>query len=168
MNAHIHFVITGGTFDGALKETGALPSSTAIENYLKDSIKPYFGYSLEIPFLKDSRDITPAERAELVRTIAHSEYSRIVVTHGTYTLVETAEAIVRGGAGVSKTVILVGAMIPFSEPGSDAPFNLGFACAAALSAPPGISVAMHARLWLPSEVEKNLGTNRFEDRSIRD
>ena len=159
---HIHFIITGGTFDGALKEKGVAPSTTVIGSYLEEAIEPEFSYSMDVPFLKDSRDITAEDRARVVELVQQSSSERIVVTHGTFTLVETASVLLQELPQLKKRVLVTGAMIPFDETRSDAPFNLGFACAAAMFAPEGIWVAMHGNLWAPDRVRKNLELNRFE------
>lgn len=161
----IHFIITGGTFDGALKEKGAIPTSTVVGAYLDGSIRPSFSYSLDIPFLKDSRDISESDRKEIVTLIHRSPHDRIVVTHGTFTLVQTAQVIASKFAESSKTIIVTGAIVPFEELLSDAPFNLGFACSAALLGPKGTWVAMHGQLWHPNEVVKNIDSNRFEEKA---
>lgn len=164
-NQHIHFIITGGTFDGALKETGAVPTSTVVGAYLGRSIQPAFSYSLDIPFLKDSRDITEDDRSRIIDLLNQTQHELVVVTHGTFTLVQTAQRIASQLCGTSKTIIVIGSMIPFEESWSDAAFNLGFACSAALLGAKGVWVAMHGRLWHPDEVMKNLASNKFVERN---
>lgn len=158
---HLHFIITGGTFDGALKETGAVPTSTVVGSYLASSIHSAFSYSLDIPFLKDSRDISDGDRGQICDLIVACGHDRIVVTHGTFTLVQTAQLIATRCTDGSRTIIVTGAMTPFEKPNSDAPFNLGFACSAALMGRVGTWVAMHGRLWRPHEVVKNVDADRF-------
>lgn len=165
MASHLHFIVTGGTFDGALKEIGAVPKSTVIGSYLEQAIRPCFSYSLEVPFLKDSRDINESDRRQIGDLIRRTEHTRIVITHGTYTLVQTAKELDAMFPGAGKTIVVTGAMTPFSEPCSDAAFNLGFACSAALFGPAGTWVAMRGQLWRPEDVTKNLESNQFEDAS---
>lgn len=161
---HIHLIICGGTIDNIDIETGACNQVSGIEGYLKGYVKPYFGLSRDLLFMKDSREITDADRDLLARTISESPYKRFLVTHGTFTMAETGRYLKRKlDARLGKLVVLVGSMIPLGHENSDAPFNLGFACGAAMMlAEGGVVVAFNAKVWDPDDVKKNLEDLRFE------
>lgn len=108
---------------------------------------------------KDSLDITDQDRAALVAAVAAAEAGRILITHGTDTMAETAQAL----AGIDgKTVVLMGAMQPARMRRSDAVFNLGFAWAALKLLPAGIYIAMNGEVFEAGQVKKNLAAQRFE------
>jgi L-asparaginase len=108
----------------------------------------------------DSLDMTDADRELIVRHCAQSDESRIVITHGTDTMVETAAALARGVTG--KTVVLTGAMIPYAFGSSDGLFNLGSAVSFAQVLPPGIYIAMNGQHFAWDRVRKNRETGVFE------
>ncbi|MEZ5066305.1 MAG: asparaginase domain-containing protein [bacterium] len=109
---------------------------------------------------KDSLELTDADRALIRATVESRPESRIVVTHGTDTMVETARALV-GVPG--KTIVLTGSLAPARFKFSDAEFNVGLALGAAQTAPPGVWIAMNGRVFDPANVRKNREANRFEE-----
>ena len=84
---------------------------------------------------------------------------RVLVTHGTDTMVETAQVL---ATITDKTIVLTGALNPAGFRGSDAEFNIGTAVGAVQSLPPGVYIAMNGRIWNPTKVRKNVAANRFE------
>jgi L-asparaginase len=96
----------------------------------------------------------------IVRNCAQCAETKIVITHGTDTMVETAEAIARGVAG--KTVVLTGAMIPYAFGSSDGLFNLGSALSFAQVLPAGVYIAMNGQHFEWNKVRKNRETGAFE------
>ena len=113
-----------------------------------------------IPILrKDSLHITDADR-ELIRSaIAAQEARHVLITHGTDTMVGTAQVL----ASLSdKTIVLTGALNPARFRGSDAEFNIGCAVGAVQALSPGVYIAMNGRIWDPAKVRKNVEANRFE------
>lgn len=115
---------------------------------------------VELLFLKDSLALDDADREAVAAAVAAAAEERLVVTHGTSTMAETARALAARGLG--KTIVLTGAMRPFSLGRSDAPFNLGAALMAAQMAPPGVYAAMNGRLFADHEIKKNLSQGRFD------
>ncbi|NZA26666.1 asparaginase [Luteimonas sp. SJ-92] len=113
-----------------------------------------------IPILrKDSLHITDADR-ELVRaTVAAQPARHVLVTHGTDSMVQTAQALASVGG---KTIVLTGALNPARFRGSDAEFNIGTAVGAVQSLAAGVYIAMNGRIWDPARVRKNVAANRFE------
>ena len=117
----------------------------------------------EVPIIellrKDSLEMTAADRAAIRTAIAASDAVRVVVTHGTDTMVETARelASIKG-----KVIVLTGALNPARFQGSDAVFNIGCAVGALQTLPDGVYIAMNGRVWDPARVRKNRDANRFE------
>jgi L-asparaginase len=113
-----------------------------------------------IPILrKDSLHINAEDRELLRAAIAAQPMRHVLVTHGTDTMVETAQVL----ASISdKTIVLTGALNPARFRGSDAEFNIGTAVGAVQSLPPGVYIAMNGRIWDPGRVRKNVAANRFE------
>ncbi len=108
----------------------------------------------------DSLEMTPAQRAEVVSACAAAPEGRIVVTHGTDTMVDTAAALAAGVHG--KTVVLTGAMVPYTMDSADGLFNLGSALSFAQMLPAGVYVAMNGRALPWDRVRKNRSTGVFE------
>jgi L-asparaginase len=109
---------------------------------------------------KDSLEMTAADRAHIRAAVLAASERRIIVTHGTDTMIETAGAL-QGISG--KVVVLTGALQPGRFSDSDAPFNLGMALAAVQLLSPGVYVAANGRIFDARRVRKNLSANRFED-----
>jgi L-asparaginase len=108
----------------------------------------------------DSLEMTDADREVIVRNCAQCRESRIVITHGTDTMVQTAAAL---AAGVNaKTVVLTGAMIPYAFGSSDGLFNLGSALSFAQVLPEGVYIAMNGQAFEWNRVRKNVATGVFE------
>jgi L-asparaginase len=108
---------------------------------------------------KDSLEMTESDRVAILEAITQSEATRVIVTHGTDTMVETAQAL-EGIPG--KTVVLTGALQPGRFADSDAPFNLGMAMAAVQVLPPGVFIVANGRVFEAGRVRKNAALNRFE------
>jgi len=103
--------------------------------------------------MKDSLDMTDADRDIIVKACKSARANNIVITHGTDTMVETA--IKLGQEKIDKTIVLVGAMIPYVFKHSDASFNMGFALAAAQIKGTGVYIAMNGTLFDYDKVVKN-------------
>lgn len=113
-----------------------------------------------IPLLrKDSLFVDDADRQLLRATIAAQEETCVLITHGTDSMVQTAQVL---ADLPGKTIVLTGALNPARFDGSDAEFNIGCAVGAVQSLPPGVYIAMNGRIWDPRKVRKNVDANRFE------
>jgi L-asparaginase len=113
-----------------------------------------------IPILrKDSLHLTDDDRRLVRDAIAQQPQRHVLVTHGTDTMVETAQAL--SGLG-DKVIVLTGALNPARFTGSDAVFNIGCAVGAVQALPAGVWIAMNGRVWDPARVRKNRAANRFE------
>ena len=156
----IRFLTTGGTIDKiyfddlSQYEVG----ESQIQHILHEG-HVAFDYEV-VPLLhKDSLEVTDADRATLRDYIATDDANRYVVTHGTDTMPETAEAL----AGLDgKTIVLTGALTPARFKASDAMFNVGMAVATAQVAAPGVYIAMSGQVFEAGHVRKNREENRFE------
>ena len=156
----IKFLTTGGTIDKTYFDARSefQVGSPQVLEIIKEA-NVTFQFEIDSVLRKDSLDMTDEDR-ELVRRRAESEpCPRIVVTHGTDTMVETGRALL----GISgKTIVLTGSMQPARFRVTDAEFNLGVAVAAAQTLPPGVYIAMNGRIFDPSHSRKNVACNCFE------
>ena len=154
-------VTTGGTIDkvyfDATSEYEVGPPQ--IVEILKDA-NVTFEYEIESVLRKDSLELTDADRQLIRERIAADACPRIVLTHGTDTMIQTAQAL-RGLAG--KTIVLTGSLQPARFRVTDAPFNIGCAISAAQCLPSGVYLAMNGRIFLPERVAKNHAQHRFEE-----
>jgi len=120
------------------------------------------GFPFEMTSLmkKDSLDLTDEDREVVRKAVAADPAERVLITHGTDTMTETAKAL-QGITG--KTVVLTGSLNPARFRGSDAIFNIGGAVAAAQALPHGIYIFMSGRVFDALKVRKNRDKNRFEE-----
>lgn len=158
----IRILVTGGTFD---KEYDEIHGSLYFrKTHVKDMLKRArcrLSVRVSPLMLKDSLDMTEADRRAVVAACRNSREKRIVITHGTDTMEHTARML--GKAGLAKTIVLTGAMIPYKFGGSsDGLFNLGSALSFAQSLPPGVFVAMNGEIFAWDQVRKNRRLGRFE------
>ena len=157
----LRIITTGGTFDKHYNElTGQLVLGQSVLPLALERARLTEPVVIEPLFALDSLDMQLAHRQQIRKACADSKEDRIVIVHGTDTLRETAEVL--GNAHLPKTIVLVGAMIPYEIANSDALFNLGFAMAAAQLSSTGVYVAMNGRVFAWNEVRKNRDTGVFE------
>jgi len=158
----IRIFITGGTFDKTYDEiTGRL---TFGDTHLGEMLRlgrSHVEVSVRTLMMIDSLEMTDDDRQIVVHNCEQCDESRIVITHGTDTIVDTAAALARGVPG--KTIVLTGAMVPYAFGSSDGLFNLGSALSFAQVLPPGVYVAMNGRHFLWDRVRKNKKTGVFEE-----
>ena len=110
----------------------------------------------------DSLDMTDADRALIVDQCRQAPEERIVITHGTDTMVETARALAGAfAAPARKTIVLTGAMVPYAFGSSDGLFNLGSALSFVQTLAPGVYLAMNGRCFEWNRVRKNRETGRL-------
>ena len=156
--------VTGGTFDKQYNElTGALSfGDTHLVEMLRLG-RCRLEVSIETLMMVDSLDMTDEERTRIVAACRKADQARIVITHGTDTMVETAQALAAGVPHESgKTIVLTGAMVPYAFGSSDGLFNLGSALSFAQVLPAGVYVAMNGRYFPWDGVRKNRATGVFE------
>ncbi len=161
----IHFILTGGTIDSYYyppKETSVPHDASVIPEYIQ-KIQPHISCSFEEICMLDSGEITNEIRGGIVTAIEDSNADKIIITHGTNTMSETARYLETHLRNNNKAIILTGAMIPLKEFAmSDAGFNLGYAMAKAQDTANGVYIAMNAKLFPAGEVVKNTEIGRFE------
>jgi L-asparaginase len=158
----IRLFVTGGTFDKTYDEIGGTLSFA--DTHLPEMLRlgrSRVQVSIRTLMMVDSLDMTDADREVIVRHCMQCDEDRIVVTHGTDTMVRTAAAIAVGATG--KTVVLTGAMIPYAFGSSDGLFNLGSALSFAQMLPPGVYIAMNGQHFVWDRVRKNRDTGVFEE-----
>jgi L-asparaginase len=156
----IRFITTGGTIDKIYFD--ALSQFEVGESQVKHILSEgliQFDYDVVSLLQKDSLEMTDADRTMLRDYIAADDAERYVITHGTDTMPETAEAL----AGLDgKTIVLTGALSPARFRTTDAIFNVGMAVAAVQVAEPGVYIAMSGQVFAAGHVRKNRAENRFE------
>ena len=159
----LRIIATGGTFDKSYDPlTGALVFVDSILPTAIARARVTLSVSFEPLLALDSLDMNDTHRAQILSACERSPENNIVIIHGTDTMRETAQVI--GAAGLKKTVVLAGAMVPYRIESSDALFNLGFAFAAAQLSAPGVFVAMNGQLFAWDRVQKNKTAGVFESR----
>jgi L-asparaginase len=157
----IRILVTGGTFDKEYNELAGqlffhethVPEMLALGRCLLDAV-------VEKLMMIDSLDMTEEDRRSIAARCASVPESRIVITHGTDTMVETAAHLGRTVRG--KTVVLTGAMVPYKFGSSDGLFNLGSALAFVQTLPEGVYVAMNGHIHPWDRVRKNRAKGVFE------
>jgi L-asparaginase len=162
----LRIVATGGTFDKHYNElAGELTFAKSHLPEILERARLTEPCELEVLPLLDSLDMHDADRERVLAACIGAPESAIVIIHGTDTMRETAQVLGGGlsGHAHAKTVIITGAMIPYEIAGSDALFNLGFACAAARLLPQGVYIAMNGRVFDWDKVQKNRELGRFEE-----
>ncbi|HEY3380784.1 MAG TPA: asparaginase domain-containing protein [Vicinamibacterales bacterium] len=157
----IRMLITGGTFDKEYDEIHA--RLVFKESHLSEMLRLgrcRLDIHVRTVMMVDSLDITDADRDVIVQNCRQCEETRIVITHGTDTMVETAAVLAKAVEG--KTVVLTGAMIPYAFGSSDGMFNLGSALSFVQVLSPGVYLAMNGQCFRWDQVRKNRETGVFE------
>ena len=157
----IYLLSTGGTIEKVYSEQRGVVENrvSKLDRYLRMLRLPESDIC-SIPLMnKDSLEMTDADRAAIAAAVAASAARHVIVTHGTDTMVATAQAL---GTQSGRTVVLTGALQPGRFSDSDAPFNLGMAFAAVQSLPDGVYIVANGQVFRPDRVRKNLELNRFE------
>ena len=158
----IRILVTGGTFDKEYNErTGQLYFK---ETHLAEMLRlgrSRVEVNIRTVMMIDSLEMSGADRALIVQNCVQAAEERIVITHGTDTMTETAAAI----AAVihDKTVVLTGAMIPYAFGSSDGLFNLGSAMSFAQVLSPGVYIAMNGKCFPWNRCRKNRQRGEFEE-----
>ncbi|MEP2990221.1 MAG: asparaginase domain-containing protein [Parasphingorhabdus sp.] len=155
----IDIFTTGGTIDkvyfDALSEYQI--GATALPNMLAEN-NVFVPHRVTQLMRKDSLELTETDREEIHAAIVASDANKILVTHGTDTMVQTGQVLadIEG-----KTIVLTGAMQPATLRNSDAEFNVGFALAATQTLSPGVYIAMNGEVFNPATTQKDRAAHRF-------
>jgi L-asparaginase len=157
---HIKIFTTGGTidkvyFDATSEYQVGPPNISAVF----DELKLGFSYTIESLMKKDSLDLTDDDRTIIYRAVAQEPAHRILITHGTDTMVQTAKKLadIQG-----KTIVLTGALKPALFKTTDAVFNIGCAVTAVQTLEPGIYIVMNGCVFTHDHVRKNVEHGMFE------
>lgn len=157
----IRIFVTGGTFD---KEYNELNGELYFkETHLHEMLKLgrcQLPVQIRTLMMIDSTEITEEDRSIIALSCKKSSEERIVVTHGTDTMVETAKVI--AAEVKNKTVILTGAMIPYAFGSSDGLFNLGASLSFVQALPHGVYISMNGNIFNWDNVRKNRQLGIFE------
>lgn len=160
MTQPILVLTTGGTIDknyfDALSEYRIVDSGIPA---LLEEARVAVPFRLVELMRKDSLDLTEADRALIAAAARQAPEGRIVITHGTDTMTETAQVLAAEVPG--KTMVLTGALSPARFAETDAPFNLGMAFAAAQACPAGVWIAMSGQVFDGLKVRKDREAGKF-------
>ena len=160
---NIKIILTGGTIDKHYYESNG--ELGFVDTYIPEILtlgRNRSDVDVQTVMLKDSLEMDDNDRTVIQALCENAMEERVVITHGTDTMVETAKVI--ADSSLAKTVVLVGAMVPYVFKHSDAVFNMGFAMAAVQTLPHGVYVAMNGRIFNWNEVIKNTALGIFEDK----
>jgi L-asparaginase len=157
----IRIFVTGGTFDKEYNElTGELFfKDTHLHEMLRLG-RSKLQLDISTLMMIDSLDMTDALRESVAQACIQASEERILITHGTDTMAETASLLELKVK--NKTIVLTGAMVPYKFGSSDGLFNLGSALAFVQSLPHGVYVAMNGKIFNGNNVRKNKATGEFE------
>ena len=158
----IRLLITGGTIDKSYSPVdGQLSfSRTHVLAMLKQARVALPEEQVQTLLLKDSLDLTEADREIICRAAIDARETKLIVTHGTDTMVQTAQCL--AAKQLAKSIVLVGAMVPYTFSNSDGLFNLGLAFGAVQLLPTGVYIAMNGRIFPWNTVRKNSAEGVFE------
>jgi L-asparaginase len=159
-------VTTGGTIDKVYFDARSeFEVGRSLVGDLLAQAHVHAAYEIVEVMRKDSLDMTAADRALIRNAIAQRPHRRVVVTHGTDTLVETAAVLT---ALRDRTIVLTGALSPARFANTDAAFNVGMAFAAVQTLPAGVYLAMNGQVFAAGAVRKDRDANRFVETSADD
>lgn len=163
-HAGVQFILTGGTIDSyydGSKDT-VLPNKHSVVPEFIKSLKLYEQTEFIEVCMKDSRDINEQDRREILKTVEESPYQKIIITHGTYTMPDSARYLKANLKRDDQIIIFTASMIPMKGfTPSDGPFNLGFALAQVEILPAGVYVSINGKVFQPEEVIKLISEGRF-------
>jgi len=158
----IRIIITGGTFDKHYDEIhGSLTFKDSHLPEILTFVRCSVPIEAEVNQLIDSLDMHTSNRLRVLESCRRALEDQVVITHGTDTMVETAAVL--GEAGLAKTIVMTGAMVPYIFNNSDAVFNLGCAVTAVQILPHGVYIAMNGRVFNWDKVRKNKALGVFEE-----
>jgi len=158
---HTKLLLTGGTIDKNYNEFNG--EFNFIETHMPELLalgRCKAEITIQQLMMLDSLDMTDEDRETIIKACKAATEEHIVITHGTDTMVETAIKIAH--EKIDKTIVLVGAMIPYVFKHSDAIFNMGFALAAAQIKNKGVYIAMNGQVFDYDKVVKNRELAEFQ------
>lgn len=157
--------MTGGTIDSyydGTKDT-AVPNKHSIIPRFVQGLKLYQKTKFSEVCMKDSRDITKVDLKKVLNKVEKSTCKHIIITHGTYTMPDSARFLEANLKRKDQVIIITASMLPMTEfTMSDGGFNLGYAVSKVQNLKPGIYVCMNGRVFSSTEVIKNISQGRFD------
>jgi len=157
----IQLLVTGGTFDKEYNEIdGSLYFKDTHVREMLELGRCRVDVKVRTLMMVDSLELTDSDRDAIAENCRKSAEDRIVITHGTDTMIDTARVLAAGVRG--KTIVLTGAMIPYAFGSSDGLFNLGSALSFVQVLPPGVYLAMNGEIFDWDRVRKNRERGCFE------
>jgi L-asparaginase len=158
----IRILITGGTFDKEYDEiNGKLYFKDTHIREMLNLGRCRLDIQIQTVMMIDSLEMSEQDRLLILQTCKDAAEHRILITHGTDTMAETAAVLGKHTTG--KTIVLTGAMIPYAFGSSDGLFNLGSALSFVQALPPGVYIAMNGRCFAWDNVRKNRPSGIFEE-----
>jgi len=159
----IKIITTGGTIDKIYFDaTSEYEIGEPTIPLIFKEVGVHVEYDLESLLRKDSLELTDADRNLIKEQCEQSSSDKILITHGTDTMCETAEHLISAGGIEGKTIVLTGALAPARFRVTDAVFNLGLAMGAVQSLPAGVYIAMSGEVFTAGKVRKNRKAGKFE------
>jgi len=155
----IHIFCVGGTIDKIYfdAKSNYEVGAPAVGKLLRE-LSVHFDYQVSSLMAKDSLEMTDDDRAAIAAAVAESDCDKILITHGTDTMPETARSLVDISG---KTIVLTGALAPAIFRDSDAMFNVGGALAAVQVMDEGVYIVMNGEVFNALNVRKDVDANRF-------
>ena len=156
----IEILTTGGTIDKVYfdaKSTFQVGEPQIAEVLREANLT--IDYQVTPLMQKDSLEMTPADRNQIRQAVESTEAQRIVITHGTDTMIETGKALLNISG---KTIVLTGSMQPARFRTTDAIYNIASALTATQLLPAGVYIVMNGKVFNPEQSRKNVEANRFE------
>lgn len=158
----IRLFVTGGTFDKEYDEISGdlIFNETQVEKMLKLG-RSKIDVNIRTLMMIDSLFMTAEDRKNIVNNCKKAKENKILITHGTDTMVETAKEL--AAESINKTIVLTGAMVPYAFGSSDGLFNLGSALSFCQILKPGVYIAMNGKVFDWCNVRKNQKLGIFEE-----
>ena len=153
----------GGTIDKVYFDKKSLyevgdPTISGILSEANVTIK----YGVESLLHKDSLDMDSKDRRFIANAVEKEECKKILITHGTDTMIKTAKCVKKAIAKTDKTIVFTGSMTPAIFRSSDAEFNIGGALIAVQILPPGVYIVINGKVFNPEKSKKNVEKSCFE------
>jgi L-asparaginase len=159
----IKILATGGTFDKIYYDAKSeFHIGEPMVTPILEEANVTFDFEVESILKKDSLDIDDEDRENIRLKVQQDPCDRIVITHGTDTMVKTAMCLLEIE---NKTIVITGAMQPARMRYSDSAYNIGVATTAVQLLDPGVYVAMNGQIFDPRSTSKNVDKSRFESSS---
>ncbi|WP_188360030.1 asparaginase domain-containing protein [Rothia aerolata] len=160
----ITVLATGGTIDKEYNFDSEMVIGEPFIRSILERVITEVSFDIRSVLKLDSLDMTDADRDVLVSAVNAVEGDRILITHGTDTMPETARYLLEHASIEGKTIVLCGSIQPAIMRHSDADFNVGAAVAALNLLEPGVYVSMSGQIFDGATVRKDRSRGLFVER----